>query len=133
MSRSPSAMVEDRIRTPAPSLPPRVPRMFFIRPSLPPRRRRPSLPPPSPLPVRHAREAPPGQDASGNSPSSSANQDPHLIFPQGGHADFRGRNGTCYNFFSAPGISLSIRTEDATFTLFGGKLVVDGSFITEAR
>ena len=41
--------------------------------------------------------------------------------------------GAFYNFFSAPGISLNVKTEDAAFTLHGGKLAVDGSFITEAH
>ena len=40
--------------------------------------------------------------------------------------------GAYYNFFSAPGISVNVKTEDATFTLHNGRLTVDGSFITEA-
>lgn len=65
-------------------------------------------------------------------PEAVIDKDPHLHLPHGGKADFRGRSGAFYNFFSAPGISLNVRTEDATFTLHEGKLVVDGSFITEA-
>ena len=64
--------------------------------------------------------------------------DPHLHFAHGGTADFRGRSGTYYNFFSAPGLAVNVKTEDATFRLHnlhdkGGTLVVDGSFITEAQ
>jgi len=60
-------------------------------------------------------------------------KDPHLLFAHGGRADFRGRNGAIYAFFSAPGLGVNVKTEDATFTLNGGKLTVDGSFITEAH
>ena len=38
-----------------------------------------------------------------------------------------------YNFLSAPGIALNVRIEEATFRLNGGRLEVDGSFITEAH
>ena len=65
-------------------------------------------------------------------------QDPHLSFPFGGTADFRGRDGQCYCFLSAPRLAINIKTEDTTFRLHnlydkGGTLVVDGSFITEAQ
>ena len=65
-------------------------------------------------------------------------QDPHLSFPYGGTADFRGRDGQYYCFLSAPRLAINIKTEDATFRLFnlydkGGTLVVEGSFITEAQ
>ena len=67
-----------------------------------------------------------------HTPQGGADKDPHLHFASGGRADFRGHNGTLYNFFSAPDLSLNILTEDATFTLHGGRLLVNGSFITEA-
>ena len=60
-------------------------------------------------------------------------KDPHLAFAHGGRADFRGENGKYYAFLSAPGFAVNVRTEDATFTLHGGKLTVHGSFITEAH
>ena len=67
-----------------------------------------------------------------------APQDPHLSLPRGGRADFRGRDGQYYCFLSAPRLAINIKTEDATFRLYnlhdkGGTLVVEGSFITEAR
>ena len=65
--------------------------------------------------------------------TSGSTGDPHLHFAHGGTADFRGRSGTYYNFFSAPGLAVNVKTEDATFTLHGGELTVDGSFITEAH
>jgi len=63
-------------------------------------------------------------------------QDPHLSFAHGGKADFRGRHGALYNFLSAPGLAVNVKTEEARFRLHnlhdsGGTLVVDGSFITE--
>ena len=73
------------------------------------------------------------QSAVSTAIGGGAKQDPHLHFAHGGTADLRGRDGAYYNFFSAPGISLNVRTEDATFMLHGGKLTVDGSFITEAH
>ena len=66
-------------------------------------------------------------------PVAGSEKDPHLHFAHGGTADFRGRDGAYYNFFSAPGFSVNVRTEDATFRLHGGKLTVDGSFITEVH
>lgn len=62
---------------------------------------------------------------------ADAREDPHLHFANGGRADFRGRDGRIYSYFSAPGIAANIKTEDATFTLHDGKLTVEGSFITE--
>ena len=64
---------------------------------------------------------------------ASVRQDPHIHFAHGGKADFRGRNGVLYNFFSAPWLAVNVKTEDATFLLHGGKLTVHGSFITEAH
>ena len=65
--------------------------------------------------------------------SATVRQDPHLFFAHGGRADFRGRNGRYYNFFSAPGFSLNVKIEEALFTLREGRLVVNGTFITEAH
>ena len=77
--------------------------------------------PPSPSPP------PPSQPAI-------AGQDPHFHFAHGGQADFRGRNSTMYAFFSAPGLAVNIKTEDASFRFFkNGWLIVHGSFITEAH
>ena len=38
-----------------------------------------------------------------------------------------------YSMLSAPGLAVNIKTEDARFLLRGGRLTVDGSFITEAH
>ena len=38
-----------------------------------------------------------------------------------------------YNFLSAPNLAVNIKTEEASFKLHGGKLTVDGSFMTEAH
>ena len=65
--------------------------------------------------------------------SSNVAKDPHISFAHGGFADFRGRNGQLYNFFSAPGLSVNVKTEDARFVLNNGRLTVDGSFITEVH
>ena len=56
----------------------------------------------------------------------------HFHFAHGGRADFRGRHGVYYSFFSAPNVACNVKIENATFKLRGGELVVDGSFITEA-
>ena len=37
----------------------------------------------------------------------------HLHFAHGGTADFKGRHGAYYNFFSAPGFSVSVKTEES--------------------
>ena len=63
-------------------------------------------------------------------------QDPHLHFAHGGRADFRGKHGQYYSFFSAPGLAVNLKPEDATFELRrndGATLTVEGSFITEAH
>ena len=73
-----------------------------------------------------------GQYASSMSAACAA-QDPHLHFAFGGSADFRGRHKALYTFLSAPGVALNVKTEDSTFTLHGKKLLVDGSFMTEAH
>ncbi|EOD11383.1 hypothetical protein EMIHUDRAFT_104796 [Emiliania huxleyi CCMP1516] len=61
--------------------------------------------------------------------NGGADKDPHLAFPHGGTADFRGRNGIYYSFLSSPGLAVN----DATFKLHNSKLMVDGSFITEVH
>ena len=66
-------------------------------------------------------------------PASSVDRDPHLHFAHGGRADFRGEHGRTYSFLSAPGLAVNIKTEDAVFRMNGGRLVVHGSFITEAH
>ena len=63
-------------------------------------------------------------------------QDPHLHFAHGGRADFRGRHGQIYTFFSAPGLAVNLKTENATFPLDrkldgSAPLIVHGSFVTE--
>jgi len=58
-------------------------------------------------------------------------RDPHLVLARGGRADFRGRDGHLFAFFSAPGLAVNVKTEEATFGL--GNLTVNGSFITEAH
>ena len=63
--------------------------------------------------------------------SGEAKEDPHLFLAHGGRADFRGRHGVLYNFFSAPGLAVNVKTENATFTLHDGRLTVHGSFLTE--
>ena len=79
----------------------------------------PSPPPATPPPV------PP------SSPPVSIEKDPHLHFAHGGTADFRGFHGQLYNFFSAPSLAVNLKTEHATFPLNEGRLIVNGSFITE--
>ena len=66
---------------------------------------------------------------------ASGNKDPHLNFAHGGTADFRGRDKTYYNFFSAPNLSVNVMTEDATFVINDdrGSLTVDGSYITQVH
>ena len=64
---------------------------------------------------------------------SEVSRDPHINFAHGGRADFRGRNGRYYCFLSAPNLAVNVRTEESEFTLHGGKLVVNGSFISEVH
>ena len=52
-----------------------------------------------------------------------------MKFAYGGRADFRGVNGTIYNFMSSDAATVNIRTQDATFRL--NKLTVHGSFMTD--
>ena len=65
--------------------------------------------------------------------TSNVFKDPHLNFAFGGTADFRGRHGVLYNFLSAPGLSVNIKTEEAIFKIHDGALTVNGSFLTEAH
>ena len=77
---------------------------------------------------------PPSPPSPPPSPRNVVLKDPHLHLAHGGLADFRGRNGRLYNFFSAPGLSVNLKTEDATFPVRrpdGTTLTVDGSFLTE--
>jgi hypothetical protein len=57
--------------------------------------------------------------------------DPHLHFPDGGSADFRGVDGKIYAILNAPDYSFAMRTRDTTFLLPKPKMV-HGSFFTEA-
>ena len=66
-------------------------------------------------------------------PTANGVRDPHLHFAHGGSADFRGRHNALYNFLSAPGLALNVKTEESTFRLNGGKLTVDGTWMTEAH
>ena len=52
-------------------------------------------------------------------PNGGAQQDPHLHFAHGGRADFRGQHGAYYNFFSAPGLAVNVKTEERTGGLPG--------------
>jgi hypothetical protein len=77
-------------------------------------------PPPSPLPPF--------------SPGGGLHGDPHLNFARGlGRADFRGRHGALYNFLSTPGLTVSARFETALFRLHRGRLLVNGTFVTEVH
>ena len=61
-------------------------------------------------------------DAAGEcfeDPNGGAQQDPHLHFAHGGRADFRGQHGAYYNFFSAPGLAVNVKTEERTGGLPG--------------
>ena len=61
--------------------------------------------------------------------------DPHLIFANGGKADFRGKNGTIYAFLSAPKLQVNVLTEARTFRRVHSarrRQLVHGSFVTRA-
>jgi len=89
----------------------------------------PPSPPPPPHPPGHSH----GERGFFSDSSAAAQQDPHLSFAHGGKADFRGKDGRFFNFLSVPGLAVNIKTEDCTFSPNGGRLTVDGSFITEAH
>ena len=71
-----------------------------------------NVPPPSPPPLPSPPPSPPPPPMPPAQPTD-VNKDPHLRFAHGGRADFRGRNRRIYNFFSAPGLSLNLKTEEA--------------------
>lgn len=83
-----------------------------------------SFPAPPPPPSLPALSPPPGGQGNG---------DPHLKFAHGGTADFRGEDGVLYNFLSAPGIALNVKTEDVDFWTKNHSLLVHGSLMTEAH
>lgn len=60
--------------------------------------------------------------------SSSATQDPHLSFPGGYRADFRGVPGKIFAFVSLPRFQANVRIDAATFRLDGA--VVHGTFMS---
>ena len=60
-------------------------------------------------------------------------RDPIVNFAYGGRADFRGKHNALYNFLSAPGLSVSVKTEEAVFKIHDGALTINGSFLTEAH
>jgi len=64
---------------------------------------------------------------------SNVFRDPHINFAYGGSADLRGRHNTLYNFLSAPGLSVNVKTEEAVFKMHGGALTINGTFLTEAH
>ena len=86
----------------------------------------PSSPPPAPPPPPPPRPPP-------SPPPLIIQKDPHLYFADGGRADFRGKHGQLYAFFSAPGLAVNLKTEEATFQLKRNRLTVHGSFITEVH
>jgi len=52
--------------------------------------------------------------------ASKVFRDPHINFAYGGSADLRGRPNALYNFLSAPGLSVSVKTEEAVFKIHDG-------------
>ena len=60
-------------------------------------------------------------------------KDPHIDLAHGGRADFRGGNNTLYNFLSTPGLSVNVRMEEALYSLHDGKLLVNGTYMTEVQ
>lgn len=62
-------------------------------------------------------------------PGAGAVQDPHILLAHGGRTDFRGDHKTLWNFLSAQGVSVNMRTEFADFML--GKTLIHGSFFVE--
>ena len=57
--------------------------------------------------------APPPASPPSPPPLSSVKGDPHLHFAHGGRADFRGRDGAYYAFFTAPSLAVNVRVEVA--------------------
>ena len=64
---------------------------------------------------------------------ASIMQDPHMRLAHDGEADFRGKQNTLYNYLSAPGLSVNVLTEEALYTLHDGKLLVNGTYMTEVH
>lgn len=62
-------------------------------------------------------------------PSAAALQDPHVVYPNGARTDVRGFDGAYLNYVSFPGLSVNVKTENATFRL--GNATIHGSFLTE--
>ena len=60
-------------------------------------------------------------------------RDPIVSFAYGGRADFRGKHNALYNFLSAPGLSVNVKTKEAVFFAHHGVLTVNGTFLTEAH
>lgn len=58
-------------------------------------------------------------------------RDPHLHLAHGGRTDFRGEDGALWNILSHENVSLSMKTEDATFRL--DQAIIYGSFMTEGH
>jgi hypothetical protein len=65
--------------------------------------------------------------------SAKVFRDPHINFAFGGSADLRGHHNALYNFLSAPGFSVNVKTEAAVFKMHGGALTINGTFLTEAH
>ena len=65
--------------------------------------------------------------------SAKVFRDPHINFAFGGSADLRGHHNAVYNFLSAPGFSVNVKTEAAVFKMHGGALTINGTFLTEAH
>jgi hypothetical protein len=63
--------------------------------------------------------------------------DPHISFPHGGRADFRGADFVYYNFLSAKDLSVNVMTQLADFQLHptnsSRHKQVHGSFLTQAH
>ena len=78
-------------------------------------------------------ESKPECDPRPTSDNALVAKDPHLHFAHGGEADFRGRNDTCYAFFSAPGLAVNVKVEESTFTIRNGQLTVIGTYLTEVH
>ena len=79
-------------------------------------------------PCRDGRRAPPAPVIG-----ASVMQDPHIDLAHDGHADFRGKHGSIYNYISTPGLSVNVLFEEALYTLHDGKLLVNGTYMTEVH
>ena len=64
---------------------------------------------------------------------ASIMQDPHMDLAHNGHADFRGKHKSLYNYLSTPGLSVNVLIEEALYTLHDGKLLVNGTYMTEVH